>query len=58
MKVDPTVSAKILFTALKDLAKKRYADFINSLLDYSRNTLARPMPSRNKMSQTKQRSAR
>jgi hypothetical protein len=58
MKVDPAVSAKILFTVLKDLSKRRYADFINSLQDYSKNTVIRPLPSGNKVNLTKQRSAK
>jgi hypothetical protein len=34
MRVDTAISSKILLTVLKELAKKRYVDFINSLQEY------------------------
>ncbi len=58
MKVDPAVSAKILFTLLKDCSKRRYADFINSLQEYANASSCRPKVSSNKVTLSKQKSAR
>jgi hypothetical protein len=58
MKVDPAVSAKILCTVLKDLSKKRYADFINSLQEYAKTSSIRPPASSNKVALSKQRSSK
>lgn len=45
LKVDSGISGKIMLSVLKELTKRRYADFVNSLVEYSRFISSMPTPS-------------
>jgi hypothetical protein len=42
MRIDATISGKLLVTTLKDIAKRRYTDFVNSLIEFTQKAATAP----------------
>lgn len=42
MRIDATVSGKLLMATLKDIAKRKYTDFVNSLIEFTKNATTAP----------------